>query len=120
MVTKVIASTRGMVSATTRPGQMSMRSGRVCRPRLMKLTASTTTTASTSTLTNSPTDLATATGWSCTWDSSMPAGRSWRMRATRACSASPSAMMSPPLAIDTPSAITSRPWWRTLTAGGSM
>jgi hypothetical protein len=39
---------------------MSMRSGRVCSPRLMKLTASTMTTASISTLTNSPTERLTA------------------------------------------------------------
>ena len=118
-MTKVIASTSGIVMATTRPGQMSIRSGLVCRPRLMKLTASTTTIASSSTLTNSPTDRLTASGWSCTWDSSSPTGSSAFRLATSARNALPRAMMSPPLAIETPSATTSRPWWRTSTCGGS-
>jgi hypothetical protein len=39
----------------------------------MKLTASTITTASISTLTNSLTELATALGWSCTCTSATPA-----------------------------------------------
>ena len=44
----------------------------------------------------------------------MPAGNCWPMRVEVATlSALPSAMMSPPLAMDTPSAITSLPWWRT-------
>ena len=60
MVTKVMASTSGMVSATTMPGQMSMRNGRVCSPRAMKLTASTMAMASISTRTNSPTERDTA------------------------------------------------------------
>ncbi len=85
----------------------------------MKLTASTIATASISTRTNSLTEVATDTGWFCTCASFTPAG-SWRsISAVAVRSASPSAMMSPPLAIDTPSAITSWPWWRTLTAGGS-
>ena len=83
------------------------------------LTASTMATASISTPTNSLTELATDTGWSCTCASFTPAGRRLSMVAVVAFSALPSAMMSPPLAIDTPSAITSLPWWCTLTAGGS-
>ena len=86
----------------------------------MKLTASTIATASTSTRTNSLTELDTARGWSWTC-AQLDADRQLVARCCRmvACSASPSSMMSPPLAIDTPSAITSLPWWRTFTAGGS-
>jgi len=42
-----------------------------------------------------------------------------RKRSTVVVRCSPRAMMSPPLAMDTPSATTSLPWWRTLVAGGS-
>ena len=87
-----------------------MRSGRVCSPRLMKLTASTTAMASISTFTNSPTERSTARGWSWTCSSVMPAGRRLRIRSISAPRVLPSAMMSPPLAIDTPSAITALPW----------
>ena len=104
---------------TTRPGHTSMRSGLVCSPRLMKLTASTTTTASISTWTNSPTEVVTAEGWSWICDSSMPIGSSFWIRPTRSLSTLPSWMMSPPLVIEMPSAITSCPWCRTFTAGGS-
>ncbi|MNM91019.1 hypothetical protein D3C81_1033050 [compost metagenome] len=58
----VTASTSGMVSATTSPGRTSIRSGLVCSPSAMKLTASTITTASISTCTNSPTERLTACG----------------------------------------------------------
>ena len=119
MVTKVIASTSGIVSATTMPGQMSIRSGLVCSPKATKLTASTTAIASISTRTNSPTERDTAVGWSCTCSSVMPAGRLARIASTLALSALPMTMMSPPLAMDTPRAITALPWWRTLTDGGS-
>jgi len=78
------------------------------------------TTASISTATNSSTDVATACGWSCTCTELMPGGQVLCHGASgQLCSALPSAMMSPPLAIDTPSAMTSLPWWRTLTDGGS-
>ena len=85
----------------------------------MKLTASTITTASTSTFTNSLTEVATARGWSCTCTRRMPAGRPSSMRPVAAFSDWPRRMMSPPLAMDTPSAITSLPPWRTFTCGGS-
>ncbi len=104
---------------TTKPGRQSMRKGLKCRPRLMKLTASTITTASISTLTNSPTERDTTVDWSWNWCSSMPAGRSARIVCAALCRAWPISMMSPPLAIEMPSAITSRPWWRTFTCGGS-
>ncbi|MNZ98362.1 hypothetical protein D3C78_1176420 [compost metagenome] len=82
MARKVAASTSGMVMPTTRPGRGSMYQRRhqrcapcrLCNPRLMKLTASTTTTASISTAMNSLTDLDTALGWSCTLTSCMPTG----------------------------------------------
>ena len=127
MARNVIASTSGIVIATTRPGRMSSVQrrhngcwpGRLCRPRLMKLTASTMATASISTLMNSLTELATALGWSCTCTSCTPSGRVLPMRWVVLSSALPNAMMSPPLAIDTPSATTSLPWWRTLIDGGS-
>jgi len=118
-VTKVIASTSGIVMATTRPGQMSMRIGSKCRPRLRKLTSSTITMASTSTRTNSPTERLTACGWSCTWVSSMPTGSCLRTSATCACRPLPSAMMSPPLAMEMPMATTCLPLARTFTSGGS-
>ncbi|MNR41231.1 hypothetical protein D3C85_1595940 [compost metagenome] len=127
MARKVAASTSGMVMPTTRPGRGSMYQRRhqrcspwrLCRPRLMKLTASTTATASISTLMNSLTELDTALGWSCTLTSCMPAGSSVARRALAACKASPRRMMSPPLVMATPSAIESCPWWRTFTLGGS-
>ena len=116
---QVIASTSGIVIATTRPGQMSMRIGLKCSPRLTKLTSSTITMASISTRTNSPTERATACGWSCTCASSMPTGSCLRTSATCACRSLPSEMMSPPLAIEMPMAITCLPLARTLTSGGS-
>ena len=78
-----MASTSGMVMPTTRPGRMSSVQrrhngccpGRLCRPRLRKLTASTIATASISTLMNSLTEFATAFGWSCTCTSFMPSGK---------------------------------------------
>ena len=85
----------------------------------MKLTASTSATASINTRTNSPTDLDTAAGWSCTRSSVMPAGNSAHNSSLRLRSAWPNATMSPPLAIETPSAITALPWVRALTPGGS-
>ena len=123
-----MASTAGMVMPTTRPGRESSTQrrrkgwgppGRLCRPSERKLTPSTTATASTSTRTNSLTEPATTAGWSCTCWSVMPAGSVLSMRAAASFSALPRAMMSPPLAIDTPSAITSLPSWRTFTCGGS-
>ena len=53
------------------------RSARPCAgPSARKLTASTITTASISVRTNSLTERATASGWSCTCASSMPTGSS--------------------------------------------
>ena len=122
-----MASTSGIVMPTTRPGRMSSVQrrhsgcvpGRLCNPRLMKLTASTMATASISTLTNSLTEVATAVGWSCTCTSLMPSGSALSKWSVTLVSALPSAMMSPPLAIETPSAMTALPWWRTLMTGGS-
>ncbi len=123
MVTKVMASTSGMVMPTTSPGRQSMLNfhefGLKCSPRLTKLTASTISTASISTPTNSFTERATTLDWFWNWFISMPAGSSARMASVAFCSAWPMAMMSPPLAIDTPSAMTSLPWCRTFTCGGS-
>ncbi len=56
MTTKVIASTSGIVIATTRPGRQSSASGFRCSPRAMKLTARTISTASISVPTNSFTE----------------------------------------------------------------
>ena len=128
MAKKVTASTSGMVMPTTRPGRMSSVQrrhkgcwpGRLCRPSAKKLTASTITTASISTLMNSLTELDTALGWSCTCVRLMPAGKLACAAATAPRKDWPKAMMSPPLAMDTPSAITSWPSWRTFTEGGSM
>jgi hypothetical protein len=62
----------------------------------------------------------TACGWSWICSSSMPTGSSGLDRLhARPEAALAQAMMSPPLAIDTPSAMTCRPWWRTITDGGS-
>ena len=77
---KVIASTSGMVSATTRPGRTSSRNGLVCRPSATKLTASTISTASISVWMNSLTDAVTARGWFDTRCSSMPTGSCALMR----------------------------------------
>ena len=63
MTRKVMASTSGMVMPTTRPGRMSTYQPKrppLCRPKDTKLTASTMKMASISTLTNSPTEVATA------------------------------------------------------------
>ena len=127
MAKKVTASTSGMVMATTRPGRGSMYQRfhqrcspvRLCIPKLTKLTANTMATASISTLTNSLTELATDLGWSCTFTSCTPAGKVLAIDAVAACKALPSRMMSPPLVMETPSAITSCPSWRTFTAVGS-
>ena len=127
MAKKVTASTSGMVMPTTRPGRMSkvqrrhsgLLPGRLCKPSAKKLTAKTITTASISTLMNSLTELATALGWSCTWVRLMPAGKLACVAVIAKRKDLPSAMMSPPLAMDTPSAMTSCPSWRTFTLAGS-
>jgi len=117
---KVTASTSGMVSATTRPGRTSMRSGLVCRPSATKLTASTMRMASIRVCTNSPTEADTASGWFDTRCSSMPTGNSLFMRVTVVCRALPMSMMLPPFSIDTPRPITSLPLKRILSFGGSV
>jgi hypothetical protein len=110
---KVTASTSGMVSATTSPGRMSIvnfhEPGFRCRPRLTNEIASTIAIASISTRTNSLTELFTARGWSATLKISMPTGSAASSRCCVCARSLPSWMMSPPLAIDTPSPITSRP-----------
>ena len=110
MTKNVIASTSGIDSATTRP---------VRTPSDRKLTSSTMTTASVSTLTNSPTDSSTAAGWSETLCSSIPAGRVACSSAKRASSVSPSSRMSPPCFIDTPMPIALSPMKRMPGPGGS-
>ena len=60
------------------------------------VTASTITTASIRTRTNSPTELATALGWSCTCTKVMPAGRFFSILEKAVFSDLPRAMMSPP------------------------
>ena len=85
----------------------------------MKLTARTISTASISVPTNSLTEPETTLAWSWNWCSSRPAGSSARISALAACSALPRTMMSPPRAIEMPSAITGLPWSRTFTCGGS-
>ena len=120
MTTKVIASTSGIVIATTRPGRQSRRSGLKCRPSATKLTASTIRIASISVPTNSLTEPDTTLAWFWNWCSSRPTGRSARIAAEAFSSALPSSMMSPPRAIEMPRAITSLPWSRTLTCGGSI
>lgn len=116
---KVIASTSGMVSATTSPGRISKRNGFVCRPNATKLTASTISTASIRVWMNSLTDSVTARGWFDTWCSSMPTGSSLRMRCKVSSRPCPMSMMLPPFSIDTPRPITSWPLKRILSCGGS-
>ncbi len=111
MAAKVMASTSGIDSATTRP---------VRTPSEKKLTSSTITSASISTLTNSPTLVFTAAGWSETLRSCMPAGSSCCSRANSCCSASPSIRMSPPLFIDTARPMAGSPMKRIRGAGGSL
>ncbi len=85
----------------------------------MKLTARTISTASIRVPTNSLTEPETTLAWSWNWCSSSPAGSSARISSLAAFSALPRTMMSPPRAIEMPSAITGLPWSRTFTCGGS-
>ena len=110
MAAKVIASTSGMVSATTMPD---------CRPSEKKLTSSTMPTASASVSTNSATESRTAEGWSETCSRRMPTGSVFCRRANSTRSALPSAMMSPPGFIDTAMPMPSRPMKRMRGAAGS-
>ena len=107
---KVIASTSGIEMATTSP---------VRKPSEKKLTSSTMVTASARTRTNSPTDSRTASGWSETLRSSMPAGRVCCSWAKRASSASPRRRMWPPSFIATAIPIASWPMKRMRGAAGS-
>ena len=89
----VIASTSGIDSATTRP---------VRKPSEKKLTASTIATAIASVSTNSPTERATARGWSVTRSRSRPTGRFvLHARDRRRRDSCRAWMMSPPSRIDT-------------------
>jgi len=108
-----MASTSGMVMPTTRPGRMSTYQPKrppLCKPKDTKLTASTMKMASISTLTNSPTEVATARGWSCICTSCTPIGKDRSMSAMFFFRDSPRRMMSPPLVMETPSASTCSPW----------
>ncbi len=92
MPAKVIAKTKGMEKATTKP---------VRKPNEKKLTNKTIMTASASTLTNSWILRCTATGWSETFCSFIPRGKvfcSWANSVSRFL---PKAIISPPLRIDT-------------------
>ena len=121
MTTKVIASTSGIVIATTSPGRQSSRSGLKCRPSATKLTASTIRIASISVPTNSLTEPDTTFAWFWNWCSSRPTGRSARIAADGllqrlaelddVAAAWPSRCRgrSPPCR-----------WLRTLTCGGSI
>ena len=80
ITTKVIASTSGIVSATTSPAR---------RPRLTKLTTSTMATASNSARVKWPTASSTTTGWSETRCTPTPTGSSPMIWSISACSASP-------------------------------
>ena len=100
-----------MLTATTSP---------VRSPSEKKLTSSTMHTASVSTRMNSPTDSRTASGWSLTLRSSMPAGNACCRRANSCSSASPSRRMSPPSFIATAMPIASCPMNRIFGAAGSL
>jgi hypothetical protein len=106
----VIASTSGIDSATTRP---------VRRPSEKKLTSSTIATAIASVSTNSPTERATARGWSATRSSSRPTGKVFCRRATVVSRSRPSPMMSPPARIETARPSASLPSKRMRGCGGS-
>ncbi len=80
MITNTIASTSGIDTETTSPARM---------PRLMKLTASTMTTASTSASVNPPTACSTCLGWSDTRWTPTPTGSVASIRRIRAFRASP-------------------------------
>ena len=86
-----MASTSGMVMPTTRPGRQSRLKrqlfGLKCRPRATKLTTSTISTASISTLTNSFTERATTVDWFWNCCISMPTGSSARISAVAVASA---------------------------------
>jgi hypothetical protein len=110
MPKKVTASTSGIDSATTSP---------VRSPSEKKHTTSTMITASASEWTNSSIERLTASGWLATSESSMPTGNCAWMRARVSLRLAPSAMMSPPLVIDTPRPSASCPWKRKRGAGGS-
>ncbi|MNM53821.1 hypothetical protein D3C81_649300 [compost metagenome] len=110
MTKNVIASTSGIDTATTRP---------VRRPSEKKLTSNTITTASVSTLMNSPTESFTACGWSDTLRSSMPVGSVFCSRANCSSRVLPSWRMSPPFFIATAMPMASSPMKRILAEAGS-
>jgi len=100
MNTNTIASTRGMLIATTRPARS---------PRLTRLTMSTMPMASNSPRVKWPTDSSTTSGWFATRCTSMPTGRSLSMRFSSFSSAAPRSSTLPPFAIDTPIPIADAP-----------
>ena len=107
---KVMESTSGIDKATTMP---------VRSPSESRLTARTMITASASERANSPMERLTESGWLDTWCRSTPTGNPAWMRVLAASSRSPSAMMSPPLLIETPIPKASRPLKRIFETGGS-
>ncbi len=110
MMTKVIASTRGMAIATTSPARM---------PRLTKLTASTIATASNRALVKPDTASSTTFGWSDTRCTPMPTGSSPSMRVISSCSASPKASRLAPDFMPTARPMAGSPLKRNRLDGGS-
>jgi hypothetical protein len=100
MNTNTIASTSGMLIATTRPAR---------NPRLTRLTISTMPMASNKPRVKCPTDSSTTAGWLATRCTSMPTGRSLSMRCNSFSSAAPRSSTFPPLAIETPTPIAGAP-----------
>ncbi len=107
---KVIASTKGIDSATTKP---------VRSPKDRKLTASTMPIASARVFMNSLTEWLTTLGWSDTAWMSMPFGRLASSRAISARNCRPSSKISPPLTMETIRPMASCPWKRNRCVGGS-
>ena len=99
ITTNTSASVNGTASATTSPAR---------KPSEANDTSSTTASAMTNFIRNSPTASCTTCGWSAVCSSVSPSGRSALIRATSACNASPKCSALAPLRIDT--AITTAPW----------
>ena len=108
---KVIKSTSGIDSATTKPGRM---------PSEKKLTASTMTTASNRLFLNSCTDSSTTRGWSDTAWICTPTGKRACTRLTVASTCLPRRSTSPPLRMLTAKPMAGSPLKRILDVAGSM
>ena len=108
---KVIARTRGIDIATTSPARM---------PRLMKLIASTITTASNNARVKPDTASSTICGWSDTRCTSAPTGRSPVILAISFLSASPNSSRLAPAFMPIVSPIAGSPLNRNSEVGGSV